>query len=261
MAIQVAHLAVVGLALIAVGSDYLAGPAERYVGVGPEVIGNAAGVVLFVLILRTALAAREGELALTRQEAAGDRARLAALQAQIRPHFLYNALNTISCLVRTRPDAARSLLGRLADLYRRTLRSGSDDVTLAEELETLESYLEIERARFGDRLRVEVDVEESARDANVPPLLLQPLVENAILHGLSPRPEGGTVVVAARREAGNLVLEVRDDGVGYDGAARGVGLTNVADRLAVRSGVAGCLEVDGEPGRGTRVRLVLPQAA
>ena len=259
--IQVAHLAIVGLALLALRPDWLLGSAERFVGVGPEVLGNAAGVALFVLILRTALAASEREVALTRQEAAADRARLAALQAQIHPHFLYNALGTIAYLVRTQPEEARSLLGRLADLLRRTLRRDAGDVTLAEELETVESYLDIERARFGDRLRIEVEVEDAAREAAVPPLLLQPLVENAIQHGVSRRAEGGTVAITARREGPDLVVEVRDDGAGWDGSGRGVGLTNVADRLEVRPGARGRLEVEGGPGRGTMVRIVVPQPA
>ncbi len=257
--VQAAHLAAAGLALLVLrpGSPLLS--PERFVAVGPEVVGNALGVVLFVLILRTALSATEREVALTRQEAATARARLSALQARIQPHFLYNTLNTITYLVRTRPDEARSLVGRLAGFYRRTLRRDGGDVPLAEELETIGDYLEIERARFGERLRVRLDVEEAARDAAIPPLLLQPLVENAIRHGISPRAEGGTVEVTARRDGDGLVVEVRDDGVGYDGSDPGVGLTNVADRLRVRTSGEGRLDIEGGPGKGTCARVVLPQ--
>ena len=247
-----------GLVLLATQPDVLAAGPARFAHVAGEVAGNALGVALFVLILRTTLLSTEREVALTRQEAATARARLSALQAQIQPHFLYNTLNTISHLVRTKPDEARTLVGKLADFYRHTLRKSASDVTLGEELETVERYLDIEAARYGDRLHRIIEATSEARARTVPPLLLQPLVENAVQHGIAPSKGGGTVRVSARLDGSWLVIEVSDDGIGYDGQRLGVGLTNVRERLATRSGGLARFSIHGEPGAGTRVEVGIP---
>ena len=257
IAIQVCHLAVLGAVLVVTRPEFVGDLDSRLLQVAPEVVGNAAGVTLFVLIVRTAVKATARELALTKQEGAATQAQLKALQAQIRPHFLYNTLNTIGYLVRTQPDEARALIARLADFYRRTLRHDAMDAPLADELETIENYLDIERARMGDRLTVTVDATEEARRAPIPPLLLQPLVENAVQHGLWPKPEGGTIEVLARLEGGDLVVDVRDDGVGFGDAERGTGLSNVAARIAGRS-KPGSLDIVKGVEAGTAVRVVLP---
>jgi len=189
-------------------------------------------------------------------------AQLAALQAQLHPHFLFNALNTVSALVHDDPDAADRMIARLSDLLRHTLDSaGTHEVTLREEIAFLAAYLEIEQARFEDRLRVEWAVDPTVLGAGVPHLLLQPLVENAIRHGIAPRPAPGTVWVRAARAAGAVRLTVRDDGVGLGHRAAsggGVGLANTRARLAQLYGDAHALTVAPAPGGGTVVEVTIP---
>ncbi|GAA4694478.1 sensor histidine kinase [Phytohabitans rumicis] len=162
------------------------------------------------------------------------RAELAALRAQLQPHFLFNALNTIAALVPEDPDKADRMIIGLAGMLRRSLESdGRLEVPLRTELEVLASYLDIEQARFEDRLKVAWQVEPEARSALVPPLVLQPLVENAIRHGLSPRAAAGTLWLTAGRQGDWLKLSVADDGLGLThGALRdGIGLANTRARL------------------------------
>jgi len=201
-----------------------------------------------------------------REEAA--RAELAALQARINPHFFFNTLNTIASLVEHDPRAAEEVVQTLADLFRYTFRvADSAPVPLAEELEFIDGYLEIERARFGDRLRVVWDVAPESSAAHVPGLLLQPLVENAVIHGIAPVPRGGTVRIMTRAVGADLVVEVEDDGAGLPGSAEnlvldGHGLGNVRRRLRTLYGDRGCLELLGASlGRGTLARLRIPLAA
>ncbi len=200
-------------------------------------------------------------------------AELRALQAQLNPHFLFNALNTLGYLMKAAPDRARSTLHDLTKLLRAVLkRSGGDIATLGQEIDLVESYLAIERARFEDRLRLRVDVPAFLRGLPVPPLLVQPLVENAIKHGIAPRREGGEIVVRAWVEQGGheapsthtLVIEVSDTGVGASemavaaGRASGVGLSNVAKRLRAHFGTEASLSLVSQAGQGTRVTLRLP---
>jgi len=192
-------------------------------------------------------------------------AQLAALRAQINPHFLFNSLNSIAQLVRTDPDRAEACVEGLAEMLRYVLRRGDRElVPLAEELEMTRSYLEIERARFGERLRVDVRVGGEALSHPIPTLVLQPLVENAIKHGLSPKLGSGTVHIDAEAADGVLLLTVRDDGLGMPDAMlarvyeRGIGLRNLRDRLARLYGTACLPEISSTPGAGTRVRLRLP---
>jgi len=196
-------------------------------------------------------------------------AELRALRAQLDPHFLFNALTTLGWLMDTAPERAKETLYRLTSLLRAVLgrtRSGSDMGTLGEEIALLEDYLAIEQARFEERLTVEIDVPESLDTALLPPLLLQPLVENAMKHGISPRRAGGTLRIVARPHVGpdgeELHVHVIDTGAGFDAAGpasqslgTGVGLANVRGRLA---GYGGHLELTSHPGRGTDARVVLP---
>lgn len=192
------------------------------------------------------------------------RAELAALQARIHPHFFFNTLNTISSLLGEDPAQAETMVQTLADLFRYTLKvTDAQPVLLDEELTFLRNYLTIERARFGPRLRVEWDVEAAARPVPVPGLLLQPLVENAVGHGLAPLAEGGTVRVSASRSERGLEIAVQDDGVGPgDDPARlfraGHGLDNVRQRLRTLYAGRASLVVEALPERGTVARLVLP---
>ena len=199
-------------------------------------------------------------------------AELRALQAQLNPHFLFNALNTLGYLMKAAPDRARSTLLDLTRLLRAVLkRSGGEVGTLGQEIDLVLSYLAIERARFEDRLRLRVDVPPSLRGLSVPPLLVQPLVENAIKHGIAPRREGGEIVLRAwveepARAAGTdvLVIEVSDTGAGASetavavGRARGVGLVNVEKRLRAHYGAEAGLTLVSLAGQGTRATLRLP---
>ncbi len=206
---------------------------------------------------RRAAQAAELELALVR-------AQLVALQRQIHPHFLFNTLHVISAFVRRKPDAAEEMIERLSELLRLTLRrSDAHEVPLADELNHLNAYLAIERVHFGERLAVLVDIEAGADRVLVPSLLLQPLVENAIRHGIAPRAAGGQVAVTARLDGDRLALRIEDDGVGLptEGPARlpsGVGTRNVQARLERLYGVEQRMEFAPRPGGGLIVALSLP---
>ena len=189
---------------------------------------------------------------------------LKALREQLRPHFLFNTLNTIAVLVREQKnDAAVNLIARLSSLLRMALDNrGVQEVTLRQEMDFLGHYLDIQRVRFSDRLRVDIEIEPAAWEARIPNLLLQPLVENAILHGIAPKAGPGCVEVRGHVAEGQLHLEVRDDGPGLgDGTKRakeGVGLSNTRERLTKIYGVHGQLSLRSEPGRGVAVQIILP---
>jgi two-component system LytT family sensor kinase len=195
-------------------------------------------------------------------EALATNARLQALRYQITPHFLFNTLNAVSTLVvEHRTADATRMIARLSDFLRLMLeeRSG-DEVPLAEEIDFVQRYLDIEQVRFGERLRTSILIAPDAHDATVPLLLLQPLVENAIRHGVAAREEGGHVAIAAERVGDTLHLVVSDDGPGLGGATngRGIGLANTRQRLRAHYGDAQRLELVAPPGGGVRVLLELP---
>jgi signal transduction histidine kinase len=188
-------------------------------------------------------------------------ANLQALQRQLHPHFLFNTLNTISALMHRDTQAADAMLERLGDLLRLTLdRIGTQHVSLKDELDFLRKYLEIEKTRFGDRLQVHIEVELDTLDAAVPNLVLQPLVENALRHGIGPKIGAGRVDIVARREGNDLRLEVRDNGVGLttDAFHNGVGLTNTRSRLENLYGDRYRFECQTPPGGGLAVTVVIP---
>jgi LytS/YehU family sensor histidine kinase len=183
---------------------------------------------------------------------------------QLNPHFLFNTLNAVAALVRKDPEAAEEMVTELGDFLRLTL-AGSDaqEVSLREELGFLERYLKIERVRFPDRLTTTLTVEPGTEGARVPSLILQPIVENAIRHGIAGRAEPGRVEVGARRAGDALLLEVRDDGAGLrpersGPLGEGVGLANTRARLEQLYGRDGRLEIESPEGRGFRVLLRLP---
>jgi len=193
------------------------------------------------------------------------RSELKALKAQINPHFLFNALNSISALISSDPDAAQQTLERLAGIFRGTLlASEKGSVPFRKEMELVDAYLDVERARFGRRLSVEQSIDPGARDVPVPPLILQPVVENAVRHGISPTVEGGTVRIDAKLVDGALRIVVQDDGEGTglidleEMLAEGYGLRNVRDRLATRFGEGEWFKFESSRETGTRVELVLP---
>ena len=198
-------------------------------------------------------------------------ARLDALQRQINPHFLFNTLNSIGSLIRSKPELAREMIVKLGNILRMLLREGEAFVALGEELTFTDDYLDIEVVRFGEKLRVVKEIADDTLDIVVPSMLLQPLIENSIKHGLEPRISGGTVTLRSRIEYGRLVIEIEDDGVGIEpggavaapvsGLVRegsGIGMKNVRERMQVLYGGAAQVEVVSRPGRGTKVRLVMP---
>jgi LytS/YehU family sensor histidine kinase len=190
-------------------------------------------------------------------------ARLRTLQAELQPHFLFNTLHAISSLVHTNPDGADRMISRLSDLLRLTFdRSGTPRISLQEELEFLQKYLEIEQTRFNDRLSVRFEIDPETLDAEVPRLILQPLVENAIKHGVSPKPGAGLVQISTKRQGDDLWIEVSDNGVGLSAGARarlrsGVGLSNTRDRLECLYGAAHRIEFSDDT-RGLAVTLQFP---
>ncbi len=189
---------------------------------------------------------------------------LKALREQLQPHFLFNTLNTIAVLVREgQNDAAVRLIAQLSSLLRMSLDPARvHEVTLRQEMDFLERYIEIQKARFSDRLNVGIAIDADAMDARIPNLLLQPLVENAIVHGIAAKSGPGHVNVSGRVEGGKLHLEVRDDGPGLgDGAHRakeGIGVSNTRERIAKIYGGHGQLSLRSEPGRGVSVQIVIP---
>ena len=196
-------------------------------------------------------------------------ARYDALQRQINPHFLFNTLNSIASLVRFRPEMARDMIVRLANILRALLKDHDAYVPFREELTFTDDYLGIEVVRFGaEKLKVIKEIEPETLDLLVPCMLLQPLIENSIKHGLEPRLHGGTVTLRSRIEGSKMVVEVEDDGVGIsDGRSSshaigrggaGIGMRNVRERLEVLYGTAALFEVTSRPGRGTKVTLAIP---
>jgi two-component system LytT family sensor kinase len=205
--------------------------------------------------------AREQAAAAERAQAEAADARLHALQAQMNPHFLFNALNTIASLVRTDSRAAEATTENLAAILRRTLdRSRSTVSTVEDEADYLRAYLAIEQERYGDRLSVDWQIDPAALPLRIPPMTLQPLAENALKHGIGGRLEGGRMRIAVARADGRLRLEVEDDGAGFAAdAADGTGLGNLRARLATLYGDRASLTVDRLP-RGARVTVELPVA-
>jgi two-component system, LytTR family, sensor kinase len=191
-------------------------------------------------------------------------ASLKSLQRQLHPHFLFNTLHSISALMHRDPEAADEMLARLSDLLRLTLdRVGDQEIALKEEIDFLDKYLEIERARFGDRLRVAIDIEPDTLDALVPNFLLQPIVENAIRHGIARQVGGGRVGIRARREADQLCLSVRDTGPGipdgqFTAVHAGVGISNTRSRLRHLFGERHRFEFAQPQGGGLAVRIAIP---
>jgi len=180
---------------------------------------------------------QSGELRLERMERSFTEARLNALRMQLDPHFLFNALNTISSQVERDPKLTRRMIEHLGDLLRRSIETKDrQEISLAEELEFLGPYLEIQKIRFGEKLRIELQIEPEVRNTTVPSLIFQPLVENAIRHGISHRASGGTVIVSARKLEDRLEIRVRDDGVGLPSgwtldSSAGLGLSVTRERI------------------------------
>lgn len=202
-------------------------------------------------------------------------AEIRRLQAQINPHFLFNSLNTIASFCRTSPEKARSLLQDLSSYLRKSLDASKGFIPLSEELDQIRCYLAIEQARFGERVRVNFDVEEGCESWPIPPLIIQPLVENSVRHGILTREDGGEISVQIRRKEEHLHVEVRDDGVGMvpdqvdklfdkarlDSRSGGIGVRNCFQRLEQIFGPSYLPSVVSAPGQGTKVDFLLPMPA
>lgn len=206
--------------------------------------------------------ARERETHASRLAEQLSEARLQALRGQLNPHFLFNSLNAITVLVRDKDTRAASrVLELLSDLLRQVLRTEQPhEVPLNQELEFVERYLAIEQVRFADRLHVDLEIDSQTHDALVPTFVLQPLVENAIRHGVVNREDGGRITISARRAGPELRLSVRDDGIGFEAHPEhnGVGLSNTRERLHTLYGDRATLSIDTGLNRGTEVLIALP---
>ena len=192
-------------------------------------------------------------------------ARLDSLTSQINPHFLFNTLNSISTLIRVNPEQARSVLQRLSRIMRRRLRNQEHFAALRDELDFVEDYLSIELVRFGDKLRVVKQIDPATLDMLVPNMILQPLIENSIRHGLSGKIEGGAITLRTTHGGGRLSIVVEDDGVGIPEAElarifeKGIGVSNVKERLKVLYNQDYRMLIDSQAGRGTRIEIELPE--
>lgn len=250
-----------------VGRPY---PVDRALRFVVENFSEGMGIYLLVAIITYAFSYytryRKGELRATQLEAQLSQAQLQALKMQLHPHFLFNTLHSISALLSRDTEAARTMITRLGDFLRMTLEnSGTQEVTLQQEMEFLRCYLEIERVRFQDRLITEVHIDPAALDSTVPNLILQPIVENAIRHGIAPRSTPGQIIIQAKQENGLLRIEVRDNGPGLPANRKdeslfnkGVGLANTQTRLERLYGASHRFELINDPGGGLVVTLEIP---
>jgi len=196
-----------------------------------------------------------------------DRAELKALQAQINPHFLFNAINTIVSLVRTDPEAARTLLQNLSLFFRNSFQLEKTEVSIHQEIEHIRAYLEIEKARFGDKLQVKFNI-PSSLNFYIPPFLLQPLVENAVKHGVMVKKDGGEILVEAKEDKKKIILTVEDNGVGMDSGQlktlfinnndESIALNNINKRLITKYGEKNGLSIESRKGHGTKVTIRIP---
>jgi two-component system, LytTR family, sensor kinase len=194
------------------------------------------------------------------------KARMDALSSQINPHFLFNTLNTVSALIRFDPDSARGVVLKLSNILRRLLRKHETFVPLREELQFIDDYLDIEVARFGkDNLDIVKHIDDAALESFVPSMLLQPMVENCLKHGLAPKLGGGKIELRTTNSDGRLKIEIEDNGVGISEEklphvyVEGIGLSNVRERLRVLYGTDFHLDIQSRPGEGTVIRIEIPE--
>ena len=229
---------------------------------------GAAGYLIFGT--RARLAESSAELALARQQAADQQRQLAdtqlkLLQAQIEPHFLFNTISNASSLIHSDPHAAEATLENLSVLLRASLnRTRKADTTLGQELSFLEAYLNIAKIRMGERLQFSISVDTTLHSTQLPPLLLQPLAENAVIHGIEPKPQGGTIQISGERRGTHLVLQVIDSGVGmgnskaHGNTQNGTALTNIRARLRALYGDDGDLRLMDNAQSGVIAELTIP---
>lgn len=233
-----------------------------------RLVGRPSGGELRVVQEAASLVSAQVELSVVRdQEERLAQAELRALRAQISPHFIYNALAAVAGDIHARPEEARELLIDFAEFTRYLFRDGRSYVTLAEEIAHVERYLRLEQARFRDKLHVSFDVPIGTRAAVVPAMSVQPLVENAVRHGVERRAGGGRIEITARVVGGDIELRIADDGIGIDpgrvpallsGGGPGIGLSNVDARLRATFGERYALRIEATPGHGTTIVMTVP---
>ena len=258
----------IGLELIrqALGARF---GAERLFYMAPETVGLGTVVVLST-VLSVAIPIKIWNTAriehrLQEQEKLLMTARVEALASQINPHFLFNTLTSISSLIRSQPETARTLIVKLSGLLRRLLRSQEHFVTLREELASIDEYLDIELVRFGPTLVLEKDINPDTLELMMPSMVLQPLIENSIKHGIEKKVGGGRIIIRTQRANGHAIIEVVDDGTGMadtklvHSRQGGIGLRNVDERLRVIYGENYRLKLESAPGLGTCARIVIPE--
>jgi sensor histidine kinase YesM len=266
-------LTALGRVLIWLNFGYRMGKPLTFESITRFVIGNfSEGIGIYLLIALTSYAInyyrryREGQLRTLQLEAQLSQSQLQALKMQLHPHFLFNTLHSISALLTRDIESARKMISRLGDFLRLTLEnSGSQEVTLQQEMEFLSCYLEIERIRFQNRLVTRMDLGEQTLDAKVPNLILQPIVENAIRHGIAPRSTPGLIEIEAKQHNGMLRIQVRDNGPGLSEHRtseylfkKGLGLANTETRLERLYGAAHLFNLRNNPDGGLIVTLEIP---
>jgi two-component system LytT family sensor kinase len=239
---------------------------QGWTGEGPWMIVFVYATTLFSTVLPIKIwNSNRNEKKLEQQQLHLNEARLAALSRQINPHFLFNTLNSVASLIRIDPDQARQVVYKLSKILRRLLRQQENLTSLGEELSFIDDYLAIEMVRFGEKLRFVKDIDPATLDMLVPSMLLQPLVENSIRHGLSSKVDGGTIHVRSRMVDGHLHILVEDDGVGIPEAKlarlfeQGIGVNNVNERLKVLFGEDYKMWIDSRPGEGTSTGIEIPE--
>lgn len=260
-------LAPIGMELIRLAIGWKFGPNRLFFlqteGTWRNVLLIVATVLAIAIPIRVWNTARI-EHQLVEQEKLLMAARIQALSSQINPHFLFNTLNSISSLIRTKPETARMLIGKLSNLLRERLKSRDHFVTFGEELQSVDQYLDIEQIRFGPQLRVVKDIDPATLELTVPSMILQPLVENSIKHGLAAKLGGGTVTIRSFCRHDLLVIEVDDDGFGMSeeqlrsALTAGIGLSNVNERLRVTYGDNHQLRLTSLADRGSSARIEIP---
>jgi two-component system LytT family sensor kinase len=231
-----------------------------------RVFFSCAAATLFAVSLPIRVwSSYRAERQLETQHARLTEARLAALTNQINPHFLFNTLNSIATLIRINPDNARNMIYRLSKILRRLLRKTENYSPLREEIAFIDDYLAIEMVRFGEKLKFQKEIETATLSRLVPSMILQPIIENSVRHGLASKVDGGTVRLRTWLEGTRLNISIEDDGVGIDedklGALfeSGIGVSNVNERLRVLFGAGYRMAVDSTPGEGTKTRIEIPE--
>jgi two-component system LytT family sensor kinase len=260
-------LAPIGMEGIRIAIGHRVGVSRLFYLAAPTVWTDVALIVATVLAIAIPIKIWNSariEHQLVEQEKLLMAARLEALSSQINPHFLFNTLNSISSLIRSKPETARMLIGKLSNLMRQRLKSRNHFVSLREELHAIDQYLDIEVIRFGPQLRVRKEIGPDTLDLIVPSMILQPLIENSIKHGLTAKLGGGTVTLRSFRTGESLIVEVADDGFGMSpeqlqkAMTAGIGLSNVNERLMVTYGANHPLALTSAADQGTCARVEIP---